>query len=597
MKTGVKMVHPSRKAHSADGLAGGVLAFVLMSAPVLAGLPTKLFTDGEPLPGDASGYTVEHGSIRSPVLTADGGLVVRLDLDPPPGDPHDDRYVIWGRIDPNDPLTTLRANQTIGPYVQSRFWADLGVMPAGELLYTGRVDDTGSGATALDSLWSGDTLLLLQGQAVPGIPGGYWQSLRSAWADADGDVFWRGKYADANEAFVGIGLFTDVSAATPLVLSGDIIPGLVEPVAADPYAISGPAFSDDGAHWLAEVRLDTGETSTNQVLVMDGGPAQTASGATIREGEVVPVADGGREIDFGGSIGLCAERWRDGSVQYLDVNDRGDWVLSGKTDFGPGAPDDDIDNVLVHNGRIVHHEGDLHGEDEFAGTVLNVAVNNDGDVAFQWDLRTWFGYRYDALFLNGVVVVKTGTPVDLDGDGQSDGGLVRMATATRGLALSDRDAEGYVTLTFIGELASNVETLFAYRLKVCELQLDMVNPQYGQVELSPAAWDADAPAYPRDTEVTLTATAIEDKRFKHWEIYDPNHPGDANHATIDANNPITLVLTHDTEVTAVFQCGSGAGYPLPLLMSLCALAWLRATGRGYACRLRRGGARDDGRTS
>jgi hypothetical protein len=54
--------------------------------------------------------------------------------------------------------------------------------------------------------------------------------------------------------------------------------------------------------------------------------------------------------------------------------------------------------------------------------------------------------------------------------------------------------------------------------------------------------------------------------FRCWEIYDPNHPNDANFVTLDANNPTTIVMDADRQVTAVFGCGRGASQVLPLLV-------------------------------
>ncbi len=64
--------------------------------------------------------------------------------------------------------------------------------------------------------------------------------------------------------------------------------------------------------------------------------------------------------------------------------------------------------------------------------------------------------------------------------------------------------------------------------------------------------------------VTLTGEADGAKAFKWWKLYDPNHPNDPNYITTDANNPLTLVMTADRQVVAVFRC-AGGGLPLPAL--------------------------------
>ncbi len=104
------------------------------------------------------------------------------------------------------------------------------------------------------------------------------------------------------------------------------------------------------------------------------------------------------------------------------------------------------------------------------------------------------------------------------------------------------------------------------------LGLDVVNEPWGSVEVDP-----NLPSYyDPNTAVTLTAVPIEGRGFKHWLIDDPNHPGDANHAAMDANNPITLLMDDDRNVTAVFECGSGVGQALPLLAVAAVLFGLAA---------------------
>jgi len=99
------------------------------------------------------------------------------------------------------------------------------------------------------------------------------------------------------------------------------------------------------------------------------------------------------------------------------------------------------------------------------------------------------------------------------------------------------------------------------------LTLEVVNPMWGSVDVDPNLPEYTDP----NTVVTLTAVPIDGKTFGHWEIYDPNHPGDANYVAIDANDSIVLVMDVDREVIAVFKCGSGVGQALPLLMIGAAL--------------------------
>ncbi len=97
------------------------------------------------------------------------------------------------------------------------------------------------------------------------------------------------------------------------------------------------------------------------------------------------------------------------------------------------------------------------------------------------------------------------------------------------------------------------------------LTVTEVNDAWGEV----LAWPNHAGYFP-GTEILLTGLPVAERTFDHWAIYDPNRPGDANYATVDANNPTGVVIQEDTHVEAVFRCGSGAGMVLPLATGLLA---------------------------
>ncbi len=110
---------------------------------------------------------------------------------------------------------------------------------------------------------------------------------------------------------------------------------------------------------------------------------------------------------------------------------------------------------------------------------------------------------------------------------------------------------------------------------LCSLTLSAINGSWGTVTLNPEPDDANAPTYPAGTVVTLTATPIEGKSFRQWEVYNPNYPGDANHAVIDANTTLTLVMDTNKQVAAVFRCGGSAALPLMLGMMLVLIRRIR----------------------
>ncbi len=112
---------------------------------------------------------------------------------------------------------------------------------------------------------------------------------------------------------------------------------------------------------------------------------------------------------------------------------------------------------------------------------------------------------------------------------------------------------------------------FGAAIQTHSLTLNTVNGGWGHVDVDP-----NLAEYEPNSTVTLTASANPNKSFTHWKIYDPNFPGDANYAAIDANASITIVMNADREVTAVFKCGQAAAPMLPAtLVMLGVLAMAR----------------------
>ncbi len=110
------------------------------------------------------------------------------------------------------------------------------------------------------------------------------------------------------------------------------------------------------------------------------------------------------------------------------------------------------------------------------------------------------------------------------------------------------------------------------------LTVKEINGSLGEVVLDPPPSDANAPTYPPGTQVLLLSVPIDGDAFSHWEIQDPNHPGDANYVVIDANNPLLIVLDADRCVTAVFRCGTGLAWwavPITVLLGVIVIRRFR----------------------
>jgi len=97
------------------------------------------------------------------------------------------------------------------------------------------------------------------------------------------------------------------------------------------------------------------------------------------------------------------------------------------------------------------------------------------------------------------------------------------------------------------------------------LTLLIKEPNRGEVFLEPEPRNADYPMYPADTDLTLSANAVEGSKFTKWKIWDAY---DSNITVIDSNNPITIDMVAGRKVKAFFKCGGGGGIEetLPLLI-------------------------------
>jgi len=113
------------------------------------------------------------------------------------------------------------------------------------------------------------------------------------------------------------------------------------------------------------------------------------------------------------------------------------------------------------------------------------------------------------------------------------------------------------------------------------LSLEVMHSNYGSVSVEP-----NLPLYPDGCTVTLTAVPNSGKAFAGWTIFDPNYPGDSNHASVVDPNTLSdplvlpLVMEADMHVEADFKCGSGVNQVLPLLVvGLGVCMWLTRAAR------------------
>lgn len=188
--------------------------------------------------------------------------------------------------------------------------------------------------------------------------------------------------------------------------------------------------SDGGSHWLA-VAVVSDSDGHDRVVLANGLPLSIAGGL-IRIGSDV-TASGAQAFD----------KWH--SFLDLAVNDVGSWVLAAMIG-------NELESrwVLVRDGAIIAEQDGIVDGLTLGATVNGVVLNNDGDVAFTAVDKD---QELPVLVLNESVAMSIGDPIDEDGDGVAEmSHSLAALSGGRQNFLSDRDAQGYVTLWTRGEV-------------------------------------------------------------------------------------------------------------------------------------------------
>lgn len=307
--------------------------------------------------------------------------------------------------------TALRREATLGGLEQETLGSN-GIDLAGNITYSATIVNPNAPPNRFASLWENDTNIFVEGDTIPTGPlaGQTFDSAGGVYRSPSGVSSWISQYVGTES---GYAIFQDTTDFNVLLKSGDMI-GSEGTIVDESFAISGNIrWSDSGTHYLTAVDVENGFTDTDEVPVINGLPITTPSGAIIREGNLVPAADGG----------LPGEVWD--LAGLYDINDSGDFVFSAFNDNVVN------DSVLAVNGAIVHRENDVVDGVSLTGQVQGVAINNAGDVAFVWN---------DTVFVNDQMVAGNGSLVDTDGDDIGDDPITNFSLGR--LEISDQEAAG-----------------------------------------------------------------------------------------------------------------------------------------------------------
>lgn len=274
----------------------------------------------------------------------------------------------------------------------------IGIGNGGSFVYSPNADGE-------DSLWTHRGLLLRRNDPAPGLPGQFLTFSSRPTMLPDGSVVVISGFAnEVGGATLGRVMFRSAPNAAapiqPLLKSGDLVAGFT-------IGAIGISFnyqmSDNARHLIVPLLLDTGSTANDGALWVNGE-------IVAREGSPVGPS-------------MPGENWE--AFAGVAINNAGNWLLAGDSN-GPTARD----AFLAYRGTVQIREGDvIDGEALTAPAAMRAAsLDNRGRATLIWNtasnVRKAF-YTEDARNLAAArLLLKTGSTLDFNGDGQPEGTVV-----------------------------------------------------------------------------------------------------------------------------------------------------------------------------
>lgn len=274
----------TRRSHL---LALILLSSLTASSPAIGAVATALLHERGPLPGAPVGHTVN--SLSNTAVNQIGGYAASVNS----SDGVTTLSHIWGSAT-GGAGSVLQTEGTFGPLVQTAFESFYGMSNSGSVAYS--ATGTGGPVGPFDSVWLDDTPLAVEGDPIVSMPGKFWRFGSRPGITASAQPYWVGGITSVpgggteNYAlFYGAG-------ATVVLLGGQAVPGLPFPLATANSVGFDYRYSALGTHYIAPVVMASGSTAHNDAVVMDGGGLM-AGGSLLREQTVVPIAAGGNGVE------------------------------------------------------------------------------------------------------------------------------------------------------------------------------------------------------------------------------------------------------------------------------------------------------------
>lgn len=401
----------------------GIGVLLAVTPSVGAEVASALLVEGDPLPGMVT-ETVT-GLNNTGVNRVDGYAVTVTTTGPGGTLSH-----VWGSSS-GGAGAILTTETTIGDYEQTSFESFFGIDDQGVPAYSASCTHVPSATTGMDSVWVGSTLILIEEDPMPDLPGYYSTFNSRPGITRDSQIYWVGGYSDTQGGSTqNRGIFYGAGATT-VIKGGDSIPGIVEPIEYGSSVDFDVRFSALGSHWINQFTLDAA-TSVDGLMVMDGYPL-LSDGSPVREGSPVPTAAGG----------LPGENWA--SFDFLGVTEAGATMVTGDTSGNTAT-----DEFVMINGIITDREGDSLDGHILSGSIEGAVMNETLDTAIIWDVA---GGLTEALIVNTDVVLLEGDPVDLDGDGTVEpDSILENFTGISAVTIGERDQDGWVDVYFTADI-------------------------------------------------------------------------------------------------------------------------------------------------
>ncbi len=351
----------------------------------------------------------------------------------------------WGNAGDAPGAVLFNEQNNIAGYDQTSWEGFFGIDDTAQVAYSPSCTVTGGGPTGLDCAWLDGTPIAVEGQPILTVPGKVFRFNSRVGTTAAGAPYWVGGINDGTSgANEGEGLFLG-AAQTAVIKTGDASPApLTSTISNVDFDVR---YSALGSHWIMNV--DTTDVAAgDEWMLIDGAIATCAGGGMVGEGQAIPAAAGG----------IGGELWT-ATFGGLGINEAGDHVYEADTSGPTGS-----DAVIVKNGVITWREGQVVDGQTLLAAPLLLHMNENGDVAFVWNTVG----NFEALFLNGTLILLEGDVVDWTGDGVADAGhVVTDITGSASQIVGARSPSGAVELYVTADVNTPggvLEALFRIRV-------------------------------------------------------------------------------------------------------------------------------------